>query len=133
MGARPLAFPSPDWTPQPSQVGRPSFAPLAIVWLCLAFLGAMSGAFRAGIEVQKGSQLGAILALSQELEVLEAAVARSDSTVAALARLGNGASIAVKAPSRPVVQSLGSEKVTLRQPHPTPAALAPPRQVQPAP
>lgn len=83
-----LARPELDRTPRRRDDPAPAFAPLATIWVCFAFLAGLSGAFKAGREVEKGSQFGRILALSQELDVLEAAAARSDSTVKLLAQLG---------------------------------------------
>lgn len=92
-----LARPELDRSPRRDH-HAPTFAPLAVVWLCIAFLAGLSGAFKAGREVEKGSQFGRILALSQELEVLEAAVARSDSGMRMVERLTRGARMPQRVP-----------------------------------
>ena len=116
---RPLSFPRSDVAPRRADdapAPHSPLAPIAIIWLCLTFLGAISGAFVAGREVEKGSQLGRILALSQELEVLEAVVARADSGWRMLERLTQGARMPQNMARMPHNQSVPVARPVSRMP-----------------
>lgn len=54
-------------------------APLAVIAVCLSLLGGFSGAFWAGRRVERGSQLGQVLAASQDSVAIWGAIHALDS------------------------------------------------------
>ena len=84
---QPLRFPTPDWqpraTPQPNSFPVPAFSLGLLCAVVLFTVGVLSG--RA---IERGSQLGQVLALAPALDELHGAVLRSDSTLARLDALG---------------------------------------------
>lgn len=66
----------------------PTFAPLAVVWLCLAFLGAMSGAFKAGRLVERGQEFGQLVALQALEPEMRQAAQKCGAEAQRLASLG---------------------------------------------